>query len=144
MSPHKAISRLIGDRIARLWSRLARQTDQVPSRVALGREGERMAERYLRRRGMRIVARNFRASGAEIDLVAMDRGTLVFVEVKRRAGLEAGAPEEAVDERKREQIRRAAEFFVARNRAGEFPMRFDVVAITGPAPARIEHFKDAF
>ena len=58
------------------------------------------AEKYLRRNGYRIVKRNFRAAGAEIDLVAMDGDTLVFVEVKTRRSRDAGAPEEAVDERK--------------------------------------------
>ena len=53
-------------------------------RIALGRRGERIAERYLRRKGYRILERNFRGAGAEIDLVAMDGETLVFVEVKTR------------------------------------------------------------
>ena len=89
------------------------------AQLPLGPRGERAAEKYLRRDGYRIVARNFRAAGAEIDIVAMDGETLVFVEVKTRRSREAGAPEEAVDERKQKQIRRAAEIFATRYRADE-------------------------
>ena len=99
------------------------------AQVALGRRGERAAERYLRRNGYRIVARNFRAAGAEIDLVAIDGETLVFVEVKTRSSRAAGAPEEAVDERKQKQMRRAAEAFARRYRADEIEMRFDIIAV---------------
>jgi putative endonuclease len=114
-------------------------------RQRLGRRGERMAGRYLRRRGYRIVARNVRAAGAEIDLVAMDGETLVFVEVKMRRHLGAGAPEEAVDARKQQHLRRAAAAFAARMRADARPMRFDIVAISAAAgKPRIELFKDAF
>jgi putative endonuclease len=117
------------------------------ARFRYGRVGERIAERYLRRLGYRIAARNFRAAGAEIDLVAVDGGTVVFVEVKRRSGPGAGAPEEAVDGRKQERIRRAAEAFARRFKVGERPVRFDVIAISdegGPSSRRLEHLKDAF
>ncbi len=117
------------------------------ARFRYGRAGERMAERHLRRLGYRIAARNFRAAGAEIDLVAVDAGTVVFVEVKRRSGPGAGAPEEAVDERKQERIRRAAEAFAQRFKVGEHPVRFDVIAISDEGRRRrrrLEHLKDAF
>jgi putative endonuclease len=115
------------------------------SRYRFGRGGERMAERHLLRLGYRIAARNLRAAGAEIDLVAVDNATVVFVEVKRRSGAGAGAPEESVDQRKQEQIRRAAETFAQRYRAGEHPMRFDVIAITDEGRRhRLVHLKDAF
>jgi putative endonuclease len=115
------------------------------ARYRFGRGGERMAERHLLRLGYRIAARNFRAAGAEIDLVAIDKGTVVFVEVKRRNGGGAGAPEESVDERKQERIRRAAETFAQRYRAGDHPMRFDVIAITDKGRRhRLAHLKDAF
>ncbi len=68
------------DLVARASTWIANLRSQLP----LGRRGERAAEKYLRRNGYRIVARNFRAAGAEIDLVAMDGETLVFVEVKTR------------------------------------------------------------
>ncbi|MGH7948929.1 MAG: YraN family protein, partial [Candidatus Binataceae bacterium] len=92
---------------------------------AFGARGEKIAERYLKRRGYRIVTRNFRAVGAEIDLVAMDGAIVVFVEVKTRRGQGAGTPQDSVDERKQRQLRRAAEVFTARYRAGDRAMRFD-------------------
>ena len=113
--------------------------------VALGRRGERAAEKHLRRNGYRIVARNFRAAGAEIDLVAMDGDTLVFVEVKTRRSRAAGAPEEAVDERKQTRMRRAAEVFAARYRADEIEMRFDIVAVDASGKRlEIELLRNAF
>src|SRR5580700_4763246 len=108
-------------------------------RIALGRRGERIAERYLRRNGYLILERNFRAAGAEIDLVAMDGETLVFVEVKTRLGSSAGTPQEALDYRKQNHIRRAAAIFADRNQARSRPIRFDVVAIAGAgAEQRVE------
>ena len=115
------------------------------ARVPLGRRGERAAEKYLRRNGYRIVKRNFRAAGAEIDLVAMDGDVLVFVEVKTRRGLDAGAPHEAVDERKQKQIRRAAELFAMRYREDEIEMRFDIVAVDASGERlEIELLRNAF
>jgi putative endonuclease len=113
--------------------------------LPLGRRGERAAEKHLRRNGYRIVARNFRAVGAEIDLVAMDGDTLVFVEVKTRRSLAAGAPEEAVDERKQQRLRRAAEVFATRYRAEDTAMRFDVVAVDASGKRlEIELLRNAF
>ncbi|MGH7813881.1 MAG: YraN family protein [Candidatus Binataceae bacterium] len=113
--------------------------------VSLGQRGERAAERYLKRQGYRIVERNFRAAGAEIDLIAMDGDTIAFVEVKTRTSDYAGSAEDAVDGRKAERMRRAARVFEAQNRAGECAMRFDVVAIRADgARMKIELLKDAF
>jgi putative endonuclease len=114
-------------------------------RLALGRRGERAAERYLRGNGYRIVARNFRAAGAEIDLVAMEGDTIVFVEVKTRRSRAAGAPEEAVDERKQTRMRRAAEVFARRYRADEVEMRFDIIAVDASGKRlEIELLRNAF
>ena len=129
------------DLIARASAWIADLRAQLP----LGRRGERAAEKHLRRSGYRIVARNFRAAGAEIDLVAMDGETLVFVEVKTRRSLEAGAPEEAVDERKQKQIRRAAEIFATRYRADDVTMRFDIIAVDASGKRlEIELLRNAF
>ena len=126
---------------ARALAWLAALGAQLP----LGRRGERAAEKHLRRNGYRIVARNFRAVGAEIDLVAVDGDTLVFVEVKTRRSREAGAPEEAVDERKQKRMRRAAEAFAARYRADEVEMRFDIVAVDASGKRlEIELLRNAF
>jgi putative endonuclease len=114
-------------------------------RIALGHRGERVAERHLRRQGYRILARNFRAAGAEIDLVAMDGETLVFVEVKTRLSTETGMPEEAVNPHKQRHIRRAAEIYALGHRAHERAIRFDVVAIRQDASGRhLDLLRDAF
>ena len=129
------------DLIARAAAFVGRLREELP----LGRRGERAAEKYLKRNGYRIVARNFRAAGAEIDLVAMDGETLVFVEVKTRRSRDAGAPEEAVDERKQSRMRRAAEAFSVRYRVGEKELRFDIVAVDAAGKRMgIELLRNAF
>ncbi len=143
-----------GNSVGAFWERLDAQLSRFAmrgsvlpgaARFRFGRRGERIAERHLRRFGYRIIARNYRAAGAEIDIVAMDGDTLVFVEVKRRTGTAAGVPEEAVDAAKQTQIRRAAEAFVARYRAADRDARFDVVAIVEDGGRRhLQHLKDAF
>ncbi len=103
-----------------------------------------MAARHLRLHGYRIIARNFRAAGAEIDVIAMDGDTLVFVEVKARRGTSSGTPEAAVDDRKQMRIRRAAEVFTSQKAAG-VAIRFDVVAISGDGRKRkLEILRNAF
>ncbi len=126
---------------------LDRWYEEMPWRreMALGPRGEAIARRYLRRRGYLILTRNFRSVNAEIDIVALDGDTLVFVEVKAREGIEAGTPREAVDDHKQEQIRRAAANYVAMRHAQAVATRFDVVAITGSGRLRtVELIKDAF
>ncbi|HKD68597.1 MAG TPA: YraN family protein [Candidatus Binataceae bacterium] len=114
-------------------------------RIALGAKGERLAVRRLRREGYRVVARNFRAGGAEIDAIAWDGDTLVFVEVKTRASFGAGTPEESVHGLKQYRIRRAAALYVRARAMDERPMRFDVVAVSRiQGRWRLEIIKDAF
>jgi putative endonuclease len=114
-------------------------------RIALGAKGERLAVARLRRDGYRILARNFRAAGAEIDAIAMDGDTLVFVEVKTRTGSSAGRPEESVHGLKQNHIRRAAALYARSHAMEEQPMRFDVVAVSCPDGRwRLEVIKDAF
>jgi putative endonuclease len=112
----------------------------------LGPTGERIAAKYLRRHGHRILMRNYRCPAGEIDLVAAQGDTLVFVEVKTRSSDDLAMPEDAVDAAKRRQILRAARYFLAQMKAQHLPIRFDVVAIVLPprgAP-QIEHFIAAF
>jgi putative endonuclease len=113
---------------------------------ALGRMGEDLAERHLIGAGFRILARNVHLRHAELDLVALDRATLVFVEVRLRRGARFGSAEESVDLRKQRRIAAAAAELLAR---GSLPraarIRFDVVAIdAGVEPPRVTHFRDAF
>jgi putative endonuclease len=113
----------------------------------LGYLGERAAEKYLKRRGYKIVARGLRLRGGELDLVAVDGRTVVFVEVKTRRSAHFGRLEEAVQERKQYRLTRAALFYLKRHGLLEHHSRFDVVAITWPRDVKrpiIEHFQNAF
>jgi putative endonuclease len=113
----------------------------------LGKRGETAAARYLRRRGYKILARSDRFGLGELDLVALDRETIVFVEVKTRQSGAMGHPAEAVDDHKQRKLTRLAETFLKRHQLLECPTRFDVIAITWPAKKwfpTIEHIKNAF
>jgi len=101
----------------------------------------------LRKLGYIIVARGHRDRIGEIDLVAVDGRTVVFVEVKTRTSQDAGHPAEAVDENKQRKLTKLALAYLKRHDLLECSARFDVVAITWPdAKSRptIEHFKNAF
>lgn len=116
------------------------------NRTNLGRYGERLAEEYLQQQGYQIIARNFRLGRhGEIDLVALDGETLVFVEVKIRRTPKFGSPEDAVTHAKRYQLRRIAEGFLHCTMVEATAYRFDVIAIElhGAAPS-IRHWKNAF
>lgn len=116
----------------------------VDARRGTARWGEALAAVFLRLKGYRVEARNWRCSLGEIDIVARDRGTLVFVEVKARTGTRAGPPEEAVDQRKQRRLIQLAHAYLAKC-GGEPACRFDVIAITGVLPTpRIRHLRDAF
>jgi len=114
----------------------------------LGQRGEAAAVRFLKHRGYRIVSRNERIRGGELDLVAVDRDrTIVFVEVKARNSQDTGHPAEAVDIDKQRRLTVLAVKFLKRNDLLEYPSRFDVIAVTWPQGKwfpEIEHFKDAF
>ena len=116
-------------------------------RRLLGNRGERAAGRFLRKKGMRILARQYATRWGEIDLIALDRDCVVFVEVKTRSSAETNHPSEAIDAKKRLHVTKAAFAWLQRNRLLEHRARFDVVTLVWPpgenAP-RIEHFMNAF
>lgn len=108
----------------------------------LGRAGEEAAAAHLEGKGYRILRRNFRTRAGEIDLLARDGGTLVFVEVKARSGERFGAPEEAVGRERLERIARAGQLYLRGIRGPDLPYRIDVVAVwlTEAGEARhVEH-----
>jgi putative endonuclease len=116
----------------------------------VGQRGEELAARFLERQGFAILARNLRSRLGEIDLIARDGRTLVFVEVKTRRGQGGDPPQAAVDRRKQGRLARLAVEYLARARGGPQACRFDVVAVTlavddpaGGVP-RLEHFPGAF
>ena len=115
-------------------------------RIALGKIGEDLACRELERRGYAIVARRYRRRGGELDIVARDGPTLVFVEVKARQGCSFGGAAEAVTALKRRRIVQLAMDYMARNHLANCPCRFDVVSIaldTAGSPG-IEVYQGAF
>jgi putative endonuclease len=95
----------------------------------LGRLGETQALRFLKKRGYRILARNFTTRQGEIDIIAEDRGTIAFVEVKCRTSDRFGEPKESVNRRKQQRIVRAAQYYLRRQGAMPPPYRFDIVSI---------------
>ena len=101
-------------------------------RQSLGKWGEERAVRELERRGYAILARRYRTRHGEIDIVADDGGTIVFVEVKARETGECGSAAEAVTVRKQRRLASMAVDYLARNHVTDKPCRFDVVAIDGP------------
>lgn len=115
-------------------------------RLALGRWGEDEAVSYLLRRGMKIIARNYRAPVGEIDIIAREKKQLVFVEVKARSSQNFGTPQEAVGVRKQRQIIRTAQWFLSENKTVKLQPRFDVIAVMPGknGKAQIEHLPDAF
>jgi putative endonuclease len=112
----------------------------------LGRRGEDLAHRFLRRAGMVIVARNYRMnSGAgEVDLIGWESGTLVFVEVKSRQTDEFGAPDRAIGPQKEVSLLRAAREYARHAEVPWSRVRFDVVTVVFTTPPCITHFRNAF
>lgn len=115
------------------------------ARQSLGKIGEDLACRELERRGYAILARRYRWRGGEIDIVARDGRTVVFVEVKAREGRAFGEAAEAVTALKRRRIAQAAVDYVRRHGRAECACRFDVVSIhlDGGEP-QIEVYQNAF
>lgn len=105
-----------------------------------------IAERVLREGGMRILERRYRVQAGEIDLIALDRDTIVFVEVKTQMGNELLDPEERINRDKQTRMARAARFYISQKRLEDAPCRFDAVAVifdcTGIPQTR--HTRDAF
>jgi putative endonuclease len=116
-------------------------------RLSLGQQGEQAAARFLRRKGFRIISIADRTALGEIDIVAADGRTVVFVEVKTRRSDDAGLPVEAVDAHKQQRLTRLALGYLKRHGLMEHQGRFDVVSVIWPAGAKqptIEHFENAF
>lgn len=117
-------------------------------RQALGALGERVAERWLRSRGWRIVSRRFRSGHRDLDLVVAQPGLVAFVEVKARRSPAFGGPLDAVHWRKRRELVRSAQVWIARHGQPGTAYRFDVIGVEfgpGATPVvRVRHVADAF
>lgn len=113
-----------------------------------GELGEDVATNFLTAHGYRILERNFRCKGGEVDVIARepDNGSLVFIEVKARRGLSYGVPQLAVTPFKQRQISKAALTWLSKNRLHDTNAQFDVIAIllSGDGLHKIEHIVNAF
>jgi putative endonuclease len=120
----------------------------VNTRQQLGRAGEAEAARYLEAEGWTLVGRNVRIGRGELDLIARRGGVLAFVEVKARRSSTCGTPEDAVDGRKRRQVARLAELWLAARPwalRGVSDVRFDIVAVDATVrPPVVRHLQGAF
>ncbi len=119
---------------------------QSNARQVVGQAGEAEAERYLRHKGYRIVARNLRSQLGELDLVAEDGQVLVFVEVKARRTEEYGGAVEAVHARKQKKLIELASQYLARYHLMHRQCRFDVVLLQDgvQGETHIDHVQNAF
>ncbi len=108
--------------------------------------GERLAEAFLKKRGLKSIARRFNTPVGELDLVMRDGRTLVFVEVKTRSDRVFADPQDALNPAKWRRLTRAAQWFIKHRGCEDDPCRFDVVGVTLPESGdpQIEHFPDAF
>lgn len=152
------LARLVYDSLMRRERRLARTSlqetgdQQIPAalnaHLETGRRGERLAYWYLRRIGYTVVARNLRVrpGSGELDLVAWDGATLVFIEVKTRMSDEAGPPETAVTFSQQKRIAAAAQIYMRGLRQKAVNYRFDVVSVgwDREAGCRLKVIKNAF
>jgi len=110
----------------------------------LGEKGEQLAVDFLKKKGYKIVERNYRNSFGEIDIIALHRGTVAFIEVKTRRSDEFGQPFEAVDQRKKVKMKNIALIYLRKFKK-EVPARFDVVSIQVSADDKqIELIQNAF
>ena len=112
-----------------------------------GDAGERAAVRYLKRSGYRIICRNFENRFGEIDIIAFDANTLVFIEVKTRRTMQRGTPVEAVDSRKQQQILKTAQSYLKQRQLYYTSVRYDIIGVLWPdneTEPEITHLRAAF
>lgn len=116
-----------------------------PDKV-LGKSGEDRAVSFLRQKGYFILARNFRTRLGEIDIIAKEKDTIVFVEVKTRRSLRYGRPCEAVSRHKQFKMRITAQSYLAQKRLWESPCRFDIIEILDASGGteKLQHLRGAF
>ncbi len=145
----KPLSRSLGRLFHRvtLSRPLVQVYDYLSPPKSLGQRGELAAERFLLRQGMVIITRGFQDKFGEIDLIAIDGETIVFIEVKTRTSDHAGTPEEAVDRTKQQHLTKTAYGYLKWHRLTDCRARFDVIAITWPEREQepeIVHYENAF
>lgn len=113
----------------------------------LGKTGEDLAARYLEGKGLKIIKRNYKVRGGEIDLVCKDKDVVVFVEVKNYSDKNFYLPSFSIDRKKRKCLINAAISYLYENGLNDFYCRFDVVTIFRKDAGtinKIEHYENAF
>jgi putative endonuclease len=122
--------------------------ERLSGNKPLGQRGEDQAVRFLKRKGYHILARGVDSRLGELDIIAVDGRTVVFVEVKTRQSGDAGHPTEAIDDRKQQRMTQAGLAYLKAQGLLKYSARFDVVSILWPENARrpssIEHYPNAF
>lgn len=103
--------------------------------------GEFDSLNYLEKKKYKIIAQNYKNRLGEIDIIAEQKGMIIFVEVKKRSTLSFGRPSEAVNKTKQQKIRKCANIFLLANKKTDFPCRFDVIEVLGD---EINHIENAF
>jgi putative endonuclease len=136
------------NRLIRLFSKNTNAPASGGRANILGPRGEKIACRFLRRAGFRILAKNYRCPVGEADIIALDAraGAIVFVEVKTRSSNAAVEPYSAVNADKKRRMKKIAAYYVAKHPAEDYAIRFDIISIVanpGGEP-KIEHIDDAF
>jgi putative endonuclease len=126
---------------------LLRRHKLTVDRELLGRWGEKRSGRFLKKKGLKVLTRNFSCKCGEIDLIMVDRdGSIVFVEVRTRAGEDFATAEASITSVKKARLLKTARFFLAKHRIEDRPFRFDVVTIVlgQSGGEQIRHYKNAF
>jgi putative endonuclease len=114
------------------------------STQVIGKRAEDLAARFLEQRGLKILARNFRCRGGEIDLVCRDGKSLVFVEVRLCRNAHYGGPGASITARKQKRVILAARHYLAAHATADSDCRFDCVLLSGSDANAIEWERDAF
>jgi len=124
--PFTALAQFIAEALSRYETT---PTPKLATTAEIGNYGERVAASFLRRQGYRLLTRNYKVTGGEIDLVCRHDDILVFVEVKTRAGSDLIRPAEAIDERKENALRHAARRYLELLGRDDITYRFDAVEV---------------
>jgi putative endonuclease len=126
---------------------LPKKSKLLTDRDLLGRWGEKRCGKFLKSKGLKILTRNYSCKTGEIDLIMVDTdSTIVFVEVRTKAGSDFASPEDSITKPKKTRLLRTARYFLATNNIEDRPFRFDVVAIVlnESDQPQINHYKNAF
>lgn len=118
----------------------------LEKRQQFGRDSEKLAQRFLKKQGHKIIETNFRSHWGEIDIISLHCDVLVFTEVRSKSNTRYGTPEDTVDRKKQEKIRKTATYYLHSKHIHDRFCRFDVITVVceDHCQPRLTHFEDAF